>query len=127
MPVRTAAAQMREMLTLAAAQKWEVDPGECVTADAAVKHAGSGRSIMFATIAPAAAELPVPAKPALRDPKDWKLIGRPQKRLDIPYKVDGSALFAVDAVRPGMRYAAIRHDPVGGSPPLRASGTAEGG
>src|SRR3546814_6765947 len=73
MPVRTAAAQMREMLTLAAAQKWEVDPGECVTADAAVKHAGSGRSIMFATIAPAAAELPVPAQTALRDPKDWKL------------------------------------------------------
>src|SRR3546814_16295642 len=92
MPVRTAAAQMREMLTLAAAQKGEVDPGECVTADAAVKHAGSGRSIMFATIAPAAAELPVPAKPALRDPKDWKLIGRPQKRLDIPSKVDGSAI-----------------------------------
>src|SRR3546814_12425977 len=58
----TAAAQMREMLTLAAAQKWEVDPGECVTADAAVKHAGSGRSIMFATIAPAAAELPVDRK-----------------------------------------------------------------
>src|SRR3546814_18041234 len=69
MPVRTAAAQMREMLTLAAAQKWEVDPGECVTADAAVKHAGSGRSIMFATIDPAAAELPVPAKPAMRHPK----------------------------------------------------------
>lgn len=120
MPVRTAAAQMREMLTLAAAQKWEVDPGECVTADAAVKHACSGRSIMFATIAPAAAELPVPAKPALRDPKDWKLIGRPQKRLDIPSKVDGSAIFAVDVVRPGMLYAAIRHAPVVGSTPLRA-------
>src|SRR3546814_13215665 len=75
---------------------------------------------MFATIAPAAAELPVPAKPALRDPKDWKLIGRPQKRLDIPSKVDGSAIFAVDVVRPGMLYAAIRHAPVVGSTPLRA-------
>src|SRR3546814_5602388 len=80
MPVRTAAAQLREMLTLAAAQKWELDPGECVTADAAVKHAGSGRSIMFATIAPAAAELPVPANPALRDPKDWKLIRSDEHR-----------------------------------------------
>src|SRR3546814_21176810 len=76
---------------------------------------------MFATIAPAAAELPVPAKPALRDPKDWKLIGRPQKRLDIPSKVDGRAIFAVDVVRPGMLYAAIRHAPGVGSPPFRAA------
>lgn len=120
MPVRTAAAQMREMLVLAAAQKWKVDPAECITADAAVKHVGSGRLIMFATIAPAAAKFSVPAKPVLRDPAEWKLIGRPQKRLDIPSKVDGSAIFAVDVVRPRMLYAAIRHAPVVGSAPVRA-------
>src|SRR3546814_15192915 len=107
MPVRTAAAQMREMLTLAAAQKWEVDPGECVTADAAVKHAGSGRSITFATIAPAADELPVPPNPALRDPTDWKWIGRPQESLDIPSNVRRSPTFTRYSVTPRSLFALL--------------------
>src|SRR3546814_14650269 len=62
MPVRTAAAQMREMLTHAAAPKWEVDPGACVTADAAGKHDGTGRTLLLAQDSPGAGEVTRPEK-----------------------------------------------------------------
>ena len=123
MPVRTAAAQMREMLTMAASQEWKVDPTECSVENGSIKHAASGRSVTFADVGAAASRLAIPKEPKFRDASEWKLIGRPQKRLDIPAKVDGTAIFAIDVVRPGMLYASVRQAPVVGAKPIMVNDT----
>jgi isoquinoline 1-oxidoreductase beta subunit len=115
LPMRMAGAAARDMLVLAAARQWGVDPQACTTASGRVLHAASGRSLGYGELATAAALLPVPAKPALKARQDLRLVGRPVPRTDIPRKVDGSGIYGVDVRLPRMAYAAMRQAPVYGA------------
>jgi len=113
--MRTAGAAAREMLVAAAADEWNVPAGEITTADSMITHAKSGKSEPFAKFATAAAKQSLPVKPKLKNPDDYKLMGKPIARHDIPEKVDGSAVFGIDAQVPGMKYAAVKAAPVVGA------------
>jgi isoquinoline 1-oxidoreductase beta subunit len=113
-PMRLAGASARAMLVQAAAQQWKVSGSECQVASGVVSHQASGRSARFGELAAAAAALPVPGDVVLKQPKDFRLIGRPLPRLDLADKVNGRAVFGIDVRQPGMLYAAIRQCPVFG-------------
>src|SRR5213594_1531424 len=81
-PLRRAGATARTMLVAAAAQTWDVAPGSCRAHKGVVTHSPTGRTLTYGALAEKAAKLPVPAQVTLRDPKDFKLIGTPAKRLD---------------------------------------------
>jgi len=114
MPLRTAGAQAREMLISAAAQQWQVDRGECRAEKGAVIHPPSRRRATYGRLVAAAATLPVPPNPPLKESKDWKIIGTRTARLDTPAKVDGSAQFGMDVKVPGMLVAVVARCPVFG-------------
>jgi isoquinoline 1-oxidoreductase beta subunit len=111
-PLRQAGAATRAMLVQAAAQQWQVDPASCTAANSVVTHAASGRSFGYGDLVDAAAALPVPQDPLLKDPKDFTLIGKSLKRLDTPDKTDGSAIYGIDAMLPGMKFATLAACPV---------------
>ena len=111
-PLRKAGATARMMLITAAAQTWKVDPSSCRAQNGAVKHPSTGRTLSYGALAEKAAKAPVPAQVTLKDPKDFKLIGTPARRLDTPAKVDGTAQFGIDVRVPGMKMAAITLSPV---------------
>ena len=112
--LRRAGATAREMLIAAAAAQWRVPPAQCVAAKGAIVHRPSGRTLSFAAIAPAAARVTPPADVALKPPSAWTLAGTPQRRLDVPDKVTGQPVYAMDVRLPNMLSAAIRHCPVFG-------------
>jgi isoquinoline 1-oxidoreductase beta subunit len=109
--LRVAGAQVREMLASAAAAKWSVERSQVQPGNGIVTGPG-GRSATFGELAEAASRLPVPAKPPLKDPKDFQIVGKPTRRLDTPAKVNGTAVFGVDVKLPGMVYAALEQCPV---------------
>jgi len=113
-PLRRAGATARSMLVSAAAETWEVPASACRTAQGAVIHGPTGRSLLYGALVEHAANLSVPDNVALKDPKDFKLIGTPAKRLDTPDKVDGTAQFGIDVRLPGMKFAAVAACPVFG-------------
>lgn len=113
-PLRKAGATARTMLIAAAAQAWKVDPSSCSAQKGTVKHTATGRTLSYGALAEKAATIPVPAQVTLKDPKDFKLIGTPAKRLDTPAKVNGTAQFGFDVRVPGMKVAAITLSPVVG-------------
>src|SRR6266478_5644515 len=113
-PLRRAGATARTMLVTAAAQTWKVDPGSCQAARGVVTHTATGRKLAYAALADKAATLPVPEKVTLKDPKDFKLIGTPAKRLDTPAKVKGTTLYGIDVRLPGMKIATVTASPVVG-------------
>ena len=113
-PMRQAGAAARMVLIQAAADQWKVAPGSCRAEHGEVVHAASGRRIKYGQLVQVAAKLPVPEKIALKDPKDFKLIGKPLKRLDAKGKTDGTALFGIDTVVPGMKVAVVAASPVVG-------------
>jgi isoquinoline 1-oxidoreductase beta subunit len=114
--VRRGGAVARVMLLQAAAEKWNVPAGELTVSDGVITHAASKRSIRYGEVATAAAKLtpPDPKSIKLKDPKDWKIAGKPLKRLDTADKLDGSKIFAIDLKLPGMLCAAIKDCPVYG-------------
>ncbi len=109
--LRTGGAQVREMLISAAAARWNVDRGT-LRADKGVVHGPGGKSATYGSLAADASKLPVPEKVALKDPKDFKIVGKRTKRLDTPGKVNGSAQFGIDVKLPGMVYATVLQCPV---------------
>ena len=113
-PLRRAGATARTMLVSAAAQTWKVEPSSCRAANGVVMHGPTGRSLTYGALVDRAALLPVPSGVALKDPKDFKLIGTPAKRLDTPDKVDGTAQFGIVVRLPGMKFAAVAACPVFG-------------
>ena len=113
-PLRQAGAAARTMLVQAAAQQWQVDPASCAASNGTVSHAASDRTLAYGDLIDAAAAIPVPQDPPLKDPKDFKLIGKPLKRFDTPSKVNGSAIYGIDAMLPGMKFATIAASPVFG-------------
>jgi isoquinoline 1-oxidoreductase beta subunit len=111
-PLRTAGATARTLLVAAAAQTWGVDPGSCRAQTGVVTHATSGRTLAYGALAEKAAKLPLPEKVALKDPKDFRLIGTPAKRLDTPAKVNGTAVYSIDVRLPGLKIATLAESPV---------------
>jgi isoquinoline 1-oxidoreductase beta subunit len=115
-PLRRAGATARMLLVGAAAQRWGVDAEQCSARDGVVTHGPSGRALKYTELAGDAAKLPAPKDVKLKDPKDFRLIGKPLKRLDSPEKVDGRALFGIDVKLPGLRFAAVQASPaIGGT------------
>jgi isoquinoline 1-oxidoreductase beta subunit len=112
--LRKGGATAREMLVAAAAQKWNVPASECVAAANAITHKPSGRKTSFGSVAAAAAKLEPPKDVTVKDPKDWKIAGKPLPRVDIPDTVMGRQRYGIDAQVPGMVYAAIAQCPVFG-------------
>jgi isoquinoline 1-oxidoreductase beta subunit len=112
--VREGGASARLMLIQAAADEWKVPAAECTTDKGVISHKASGKTTTYGKVAAAAAKLAVPEKPKLKDPKDWKIAGKPLKRLDTAPKVDGTMMYAIDFKLPGMLNAAIKDCPVFG-------------
>ena len=112
--LRKAGATAREMLIAAAAQEWGVPASECAASNSFIVHGPGPRRISFGKVAEAAAKLEPPKDVKLKDPKDWKLIGKSVKRVDIPDTVMGRQRYGIDTQLPGMLYAAIAQCPVFG-------------
>lgn len=114
LPLRKAGATARAMLVQAAAAEWGVEPASCTAAKGEVAHAASGRRLAYGTLALAAQGQTPPKDAALKDPKDFVLIGQPLKRLDTPDKVNGKTIYGIDAILPGMKFATVAACPVFG-------------
>jgi isoquinoline 1-oxidoreductase beta subunit len=113
-PLRRAGATARQMLVAAAAEIWNVEPSACRATKGTVIHGPSGRSLGYGALVDRAVSLPVPRNVRLKDPKEFKLIGTPAKRLDSPEKVNGAARFGIDVQLPGMKFASVAASPVFG-------------
>lgn len=112
--VRQAGAAAREMLVAAAAARWKVPASECRAAASVITHSPTGRRLRFGEVAAEAAKLEPPKDVKLKDPKDWKIAGKPVARFDVPDKVMGKPVYGIDVRLPNMVYAAIKHCPVFG-------------
>jgi isoquinoline 1-oxidoreductase beta subunit len=110
--LREAGAAARAMLIAAAAAQWQVDAAGCGASNGKVTHAASNRTLAYGELADAAAKVPVPDKPKLKDPKDFTLIGKPLKRHDTPDKSDGKTIYGSDAMVPDMKFATLAQCPV---------------
>jgi len=113
-PLRKAGASARAMLVDAAAHAWGVPESECTTEASFVNHPRSKRRVSYGEIASAAALLQPPKEVQLKDPKDYRILGKSTPRLDTPDKVAGKAQFALDVSLPGMLTALVAHPPVFG-------------
>jgi isoquinoline 1-oxidoreductase beta subunit len=112
--VRKGGATARVMLVQAAANEWKVPVAECRAANSIVTHVPTRRTLRYGQLAQAAAKLPPPADVALKDPKDWKIVGKRMARLDTADKVTGKQVYGADLKLPGMLNAAIKDCPVFG-------------
>ncbi|HEX4330022.1 MAG TPA: molybdopterin cofactor-binding domain-containing protein [Burkholderiales bacterium] len=112
--VRQGGATARMMLVQAAADKWKVPVAECSAASSVITHGPSGRKISYGKVAAAAAKIDPPKEVKLKDSKDWKIAGKPLKRLDTAPKTNGTLIYSIDVKLPGMLCAAIRDCPVFG-------------
>jgi len=112
--VRKGGAAAREMLITAAANQWKVPASECVASASVITHAPSKRKTTYGKVAAAAAQLEPPKDVKLKDPKDWKIAGKPLKRLDTANKVNGKQVYGADLKMPGMLNATIKECPVFG-------------
>jgi isoquinoline 1-oxidoreductase beta subunit len=113
-PLREAGAGARAMLVQAAAREWQVEPASCKTSNGQVTHTESGRKLSYGALAAAASSQTPPNDVAVKDPKDFVLIGKPLKRFDTPDKVNGKAVYGIDAMLPGMKFATLAACPVFG-------------
>lgn len=112
--VREGGAIAREMLKMAAAKEWGVPASEIVAANSTLTHKASGKSTTYGKVADAAGKLEAPKTVALKDPKDWKIVGKSMPRLDTAPKTTGQQVYGVDLKLPGMLNAAIKACPVFG-------------
>lgn len=115
--LRRVGATGRALLIAAAAKSWGVDPATCSTEPGRVVHKASGRSASYGSLAAAASTLPAPDPRSLKlkDPKDFRIIGRPMAQVDTPSIVTGKPLFGIDVVVPGMLFATFEKAPVFGA------------
>ena len=125
--VREGGAVARELLLAAAAATWQVPVAECRARDSVVTHAPSGRALRYGELASLAATLPAPDSVVLKDPADWRVIGRSKPRLDTAEKVTGRLKYGADLALPGMLHAAIHACPVHGGKRVSFDATAAEG
>jgi isoquinoline 1-oxidoreductase beta subunit len=114
MPLRKAGAGARAVLVKAAAQVWKVDPASCRTDNGQVLHEASRRRLAYAALVDHAAGIAPPQDPPLKAVAEFKLIGKPLKRLDTPDKVNGRTVYGIDAMLPGLKFATLAMCPVFG-------------
>jgi len=114
-PLRNMGAAGRAMLVAAAAKKWDVPESECRSAKGVVSHEKTGRSLTYGQLCTEAGRLQVPDKPVLKDESEFRYIGKPMKRVDIPEKVSGTAVFGLDVDVPGCLYAVLARPPAYGA------------
>ncbi len=112
MPLRRVGAAAKEMLIQAAAKRWKADAADCYADNANVMHRPTGKRLTYGELVEDASKLEVPKEPKLKDPKDFKIIGKSLPRPEIPSKVNGSAIFGIDVNVPGMLYATVQHCPL---------------
>ncbi|MGY3444704.1 MULTISPECIES: molybdopterin cofactor-binding domain-containing protein [unclassified Bradyrhizobium] len=113
-PMRKAGATAKAMLVAAAAKRWNVEPASCRAENGEVHHAASGRKLSYGELAADAAQMPVPENVTLKRPAEFRLIGTPAKRLDTPSKINGTAVYGIDARPPGVKIATLAQSPVFG-------------
>jgi isoquinoline 1-oxidoreductase subunit beta len=123
LPMREAGASARALLINAAAEQWKLPPGECRAEAGRVLHA-SGKSATFGELAALAARQPLPGKVPLKDPARFKLVGQPMRRIEAASKLDGTAIFGIDVLPPGMLYASVTMCPTLGGKAIRFDGAA---
>lgn len=111
-PLRRAGATARSMLVAAAAERWQVKAGDCSVRDGAVLHPDGRQRLGYGELVDAAARSTVPQNVPLKKPEDFRLVGKAHQRLDSPAKVDGSARFGIDTLRPNLRIATVAASPV---------------
>jgi isoquinoline 1-oxidoreductase subunit beta len=114
LPLRKAAAGTRAILIQAASQTWNIDQASIRTVNSTAIHDASGRHLAYAALIDRASGLIAPQNPTLKDPKDFKLVGNPLKRLDTPDKVNGKVIYGIDVMPPGVKFATIAACPVFG-------------
>lgn len=114
-PLRIAGATAREMLIAAAAARWNVKPSDCKAENGYVINKLNNKKVGYGDLVEEASKLPVPQNVKLKDPKDYKIIGKRFHRTDSPDKVAGKAVFGIDVVLPGLVYAAVKRSPAFGS------------
>jgi isoquinoline 1-oxidoreductase beta subunit len=112
--MRIVGAAARSMLIRAAARRWGVSAAQLSARDGVIAHSATGRRALYGELAAEAALFSVPASPSLKARKDFRIIGTPVPRLDIPAKVQGAAGYGIDVKLPGMLYAAVKAAPVHG-------------
>jgi isoquinoline 1-oxidoreductase beta subunit len=112
--VREGGAAARMMLVQAAANEWNVPVAECRASNSVITHTPSKRTLRYGQVAEKAARLEVPKDVPLKDPKTWKIVGKPVKRLDTADKVNGKMVYGIDVKLPGMLNAAVKACPVFG-------------
>ncbi len=112
--LRKAGAIAREMLITAAAQTWGDERGTCRAENGTIMHMPTGKKLRYGQLVTTAAQLPVPEDAPLKDPANFKIIGKRLPRLDTPEKVDGSANYGIDMQVPNMFYAVVARCPVFG-------------
>ena len=105
-------ATARYMLTAAAAEKMKVSPQECVAEKGWVIHQPTGKKVSYGAVASEAAKIASPPEPVLKQPGQFKIVGKPTKRQDIPLKVNGKAIYGIDVKRPGLLTAVVARSPV---------------
>lgn len=116
MQYRELGAKTRAMLIAAAAEQWKVSASQCRT-ESSVVYGPEGKSAKYGDLAEAAAHVPVPEKVTLKNPSDFRLIGKKTRRLDSPPKCDGAMKFGLDLDLPGMKVALVAHPPIFGGKP----------
>jgi isoquinoline 1-oxidoreductase beta subunit len=117
-PLRKAGAAGRAMLVTAAAQTWKVPEEECTAFNGTVKHKKSNRSLTYGQLCLKAAKLQIPKEPRLKNESEFRYIGKPVPRVDIPEKVSGKAIFGLDVKVPDMLYGVIARPPAYGAKPV---------
>jgi isoquinoline 1-oxidoreductase beta subunit len=123
-PMRLAGAAARQLLIKAAARRWEVDAATCETSAGQVLHRSTSRSLTYGELAPSAARLSLSGAPQLRNPDQWRLIGKGFARIDVTAKVSGAAQFGIDVVQPHQLHAAVRLSPQPGGELLKLNAEA---
>ena len=118
--MRQAGAAARMMLVEAAAKRFGVPASELAADNGAIVHAGSNRSVTYGEVAADAAKLDPPSTVVLKDKSDWKVLGKPQKRVDMMDKVTGAPIFGIDVRLPDMLYGTVRMSPVFGQRPVKS-------
>src|SRR5580704_3073824 len=112
--LRKVGAAAKYMLLSAAAGIWKVPAAECYANNAKIFHKPSGKSLPYGELVETASKLETPQNPQLKDPKDFKILGKNYPRPDVPLKSSGRAVYGIDVEVPGMVYASVEHNPVFG-------------
>ena len=112
--MQQAGASARVRLIEAAARRWQCDASECKTADSVIQHMPSGRKLTYGAVCADAVAVKLDKEPKIKSPEEYRIVGKSMPRLDTPPKLDGSAIYGIDARVPGMVYASIRQCPVPG-------------